>query len=65
MTLINFLLIKYLPQNKICGKLKSIRINFKVHNNQLINPLPNPLLKIIVVQSGSYRGEDNIERFEG
>ncbi|WP_420912908.1 hypothetical protein [Candidatus Methylopumilus universalis] len=30
-----------------------------------MNPLPNTALKIIGVQSGSYRGEDNIERFEG
>ncbi len=37
---------------------------FKAQNNRLINPLPNPVLKIIGVQSGSYRGEEDIERFE-
>jgi hypothetical protein len=58
------LLIKYLPQNKICGKLKCIRIYFKAQNNRLINPLSNPVLKIIEVQSGSYRREDYTERFE-
>jgi mannose-1-phosphate guanylyltransferase/mannose-6-phosphate isomerase len=32
--------------------------------HRLINPLPNTVLKIIEVQSGSYLGEDDIERFE-
>jgi hypothetical protein len=39
-------------------------IYFKAQNNRLTNPLPNPILKIIGVQSGSYRREDDIERFE-
>jgi mannose-6-phosphate isomerase-like protein (cupin superfamily) len=32
--------------------------------HRLRNPLPNQKLKIIEVQSGSYVGEDDIERFE-
>ena len=32
--------------------------------HRLINPLPHTILKIIEVQSGSYLGEDDIERFE-
>ena len=32
--------------------------------HRLHNPLPNKVLKIIEVQSGSYLGEDDIERFE-
>lgn len=32
--------------------------------HRLRNPLPNQILKIIEVQSGSYVGEDDIERFE-
>ena len=32
--------------------------------HRLINPLPHTVLKIIEVQSGSYLGEDDIERFE-
>ena len=32
--------------------------------HRLRNPLPNTILKIIEVQSGSYVGEDDIERFE-
>ena len=32
--------------------------------HRLHNPLPNTILKIIEVQSGSYVGEDDIERFE-
>ncbi len=32
--------------------------------HRLRNPLPNKILKIIEVQSGSYLGEDDIERFE-
>ena len=32
--------------------------------HRLHNPLPNTILKIIEVQSGSYLGEDDIERFE-
>ena len=32
--------------------------------HRLHNPLPNKVLKIIEVQSGSYVGEDDIERFE-
>jgi mannose-1-phosphate guanylyltransferase len=32
--------------------------------HRLRNPLPNATLKIIEVQSGSYLGEDDIERFE-
>ena len=51
-------------KNKICGKLKCIRIDFKAQNNRLINPLPNTALKIIEIQSGSYPGEEVIERFE-
>jgi mannose-6-phosphate isomerase-like protein (cupin superfamily) len=36
----------------------------KGSKHRLINPLPNTTLKIIEVQSGSYLGEDDIERFE-
>ncbi len=32
--------------------------------HRLTNPSPNEILKIIEVQSGSYLGEDDIERFE-
>jgi mannose-1-phosphate guanylyltransferase/mannose-6-phosphate isomerase len=32
--------------------------------HRLTNPLPHTILKIIEVQSGSYLGEDDIERFE-
>ena len=32
--------------------------------HRLHNPLVNTVLKIIEVQSGSYLGEDDIERFE-
>jgi mannose-1-phosphate guanylyltransferase/mannose-6-phosphate isomerase len=32
--------------------------------HRLHNPLPNKVLKIIEVQSGTYLGEDDIERFE-
>ena len=32
--------------------------------HRLTNPLPDKILKIIEVQSGSYLGEDDIERFE-
>ena len=32
--------------------------------HRLHNPLKNQILKIIEVQSGSYLGEDDIERFE-
>jgi mannose-1-phosphate guanylyltransferase/mannose-6-phosphate isomerase len=36
----------------------------KGSKHRLINPLANTILKIIEVQSGSYLGEDDIERFE-
>ncbi len=36
----------------------------KGSKHRLTNPLPNSRLKIIEVQSGSYLGEDDIERFE-
>ncbi len=32
--------------------------------HRLINPLSNTVLKIVEIQSGSYLGEDDIERFE-
>jgi mannose-1-phosphate guanylyltransferase len=36
----------------------------KGSKHRLTNPLPKTILKIIEVQSGSYLGEDDIERFE-